>query len=145
LEEMDKSGLLDNTVVVVYGDHDSVHKYFGDEVKSIQPSQQWWLENDKKVPLIIYEKGQKPETIHTIGGQVDLMPTLLYSFGIDSSDYNTTAFGKNLFNTNQNYVLLSNGEFRGDIDEKGQKEILKGLEYADMAIKSDYFKNKIKK
>jgi phosphoglycerol transferase MdoB-like AlkP superfamily enzyme len=60
LDELDKSGVLDNTVVVLYGDHDSVHKYFNDEVHKIKPSEDWWLENDTKVPLIIYEKGHEP-------------------------------------------------------------------------------------
>lgn len=142
IEELDKSGVLDNTVLVIYGDHSSVHKYFNDEIQAIKPSQDWWLENGSKVPLIIYDKGQSPQTIHTTGGQVDLMPTLLYSFGIDESEYQSTAFGRNLFNTKEDYVLLADGQFHGNIDESKKEELLKGLEYADMAIRSDFFKNK---
>lgn len=140
LDELDKAGILDNTVVVIYGDHDSVHKYFDDQIKDIQPSQSWWLENDKKIPLIIYEKGQIPQVIHTTGGQIDLMPTLLYSFGIDKNEYESTVFGRNLLNTQQDYVLLANGEFRGNIDKAKQSELLNGLEYADMVIKTNFFK-----
>ncbi len=139
IDELDKSGVLDNTVLVIYGDHDSVHKYFSDEIHAIKPVQAWWQENDKKIPLIIYEKGQKPQMIHTTGGQIDLMPTLLYSFGIDDSEYDSTVFGRNLLNTNEDYVLLADGEFRGKIDSDKQAEVLKGLEYADMAIRSDFF------
>ncbi len=142
LEELDKSGTLDNTVLVIYGDHDSVHKYFNDEIQGIKPSQQWWLENDKKIPLIIYTKGQQPQTIHTTGGQIDLMPTLLYALGIDEKEYESTVFGRNLLNTKEDYVLLSNGEFRGKIDEKKKTDMLMGLEYADKAIRSDFFKNR---
>ncbi len=140
IDELDKAGLMENTVLVIYGDHDSVHKYFNDEIQNIKPSQEWWLENDKKIPLIIYSEGQQAQTIHTTGGQVDLMPTLLYLFGVDESEYASTVFGRNLLNTKEDYVLLSNGEFRGNIDEKKKEEILKGLEYADMAIRSDFFK-----
>jgi len=139
IDELDKSGVLDNTVLVIYGDHDSVHKYFNDDIQSIKPAQEWWKDNDKRVPLIIYEKGQTAQKIHTTGGQIDLMPTLLYSLGIDKSEYQSTVFGRNLFNTNEDYVLLSNGEFRGNIESSKQAEILKGLEYADMAIRSDFF------
>lgn len=142
IDELEKSGVLDNTVLVIYGDHDSVHKYFNDEIQSIKPSQDWWLENDKKIPLIIYSKGQKAQTIHTTGGQVDLMPTLLYLFGVDEKEYESTVFGRNLLNTKEDYVLLSNGEFRGKIDDAKKSEVLKGLEYADMAIRSDFFKQK---
>ena len=140
LGELDKAGVLDNTVVAIYGDHDSVHKYFDDQIKNIKPSQDWWLENDKKIPLILYEKGQTPQVINTTGGQIDLMPTLLYSFGIDKSEYESTSFGRNLLNTQQDYVLLADGEFRGNIDKAKQKELLNGLEYADMAIKTNFFK-----
>ncbi len=140
LDELDKAGILDNTVVAIYGDHDSVHKYFDDQIKTIKPSQDWWLENDKKIPLILYEKGQTPQVIHTTGGQIDIMPTLLYSFGIDKSEYESTSFGRNLLNTQQDYVLLADGEFRGNVDKAKQKELLNGLEYADMAIKTNFFK-----
>lgn len=142
IDELDKSGVLDNTVLVIYGDHDSVHKYFNDEIQSIKPSQDWWLDNDKKIPLIIYSKGQKAQAIHTTGGQIDLMPTLLYLFGIDENEYQSTVFGRNLLNTREDYVLLSNGELRGSVDESKKAEILNGLEYADMAIRSDFFKNR---
>lgn len=140
IDELDKSGILDNTVLVLYGDHGSVHKYFNDQIQAIKPSQDWWLDNDNKVPLIIYEKGQAAQKIHTTGGQIDLMPSLLYAFGIDKSEYESTVFGRNLFNTKQDYALLSNGEFRGNIDSQKQAEVLKGLEYADMAIRSNFFK-----
>ncbi len=140
LDELDKAGILDNTVVAIYGDHDSVHKYFDDQIKNIKPSQDWWLKNDKKIPLILYEKGQAPKVINTTGGQIDLMPTLLYSFGIDKSEYESTSFGRNLLNTQEDYVLLADGEFRGNIDSTKQKELLNGLDYADMAIKTNFFK-----
>ena len=68
------------------------------------------------------------------------MPTLLYSFGIEKSEYESTAFGRNLLNTQQDYVLLADGEFRGNIDKAKQKELLNALEYADMAIKTNFFK-----
>ena len=142
IDELEKSGVLDNTVLVIYGDHDSVHKYFKDEIQSIQPSQQWWLENDKKIPLLIYSKGQQAQTINTTGGQIDLMPTLLYLFGVDESEYESTVFGRNLLNTKEDYVVLSNGELRGKIDAAKKEEMLKGLEYADMAIRSDFFKHR---
>lgn len=140
IDKLDKSGVLDNTVVVIYGDHDSVHKYFNDEIHEIEPAEDWWLENDKKIPLIIYSKGQTPQTIHTTGGQIDLMPTLLYLLGIDKSEYQSTVFGRNLLNTNEDYALLSDGQFRGKIDPAEQAEVLKGLEYADKAIRSNFFK-----
>ncbi len=140
IDKLDKSGILDDTVLVIYGDHDSVHKYFKDEIHEIEPAEDWWQENDKKIPLIIYSKGQTPQTVHTTGGQIDLMPTLLYLLGVDGSEYESTVFGRNLLNTREDYAMLSDGEFRGEIDSAGQAQVLKGLEYADKAIRSNFFK-----
>lgn len=142
IDELDKSGVLDNTVLVIYGDHTSVHKYFNDEIQAMKPAQDWWLDNDYRIPLIIYEKGQTAQTIHTTGGQIDLMPTLLYSFGIDESEYESTVFGRNLLNTKEDFALLADGEFRGKVSPDKKNEILNGLEYADMAVRSNFFKNR---
>jgi phosphoglycerol transferase MdoB-like AlkP superfamily enzyme len=140
IDELDKSGTLDNTVLVIAGDHDSVHRYFSDEIRSIKPSQNWWLENDSRIPLIIYQKGQAAQVVHTTGGQIDLMPTLLYLFGIDKSQYDSTTFGRNLMNTNRDYAVLANGEVKGNVTEAQKTELVKSLEYADKAIRVNFFK-----
>lgn len=140
IDKLDKAGTLDNTVVVIYGDHDSVHRYFNDEIHSIKPSQNWWLNNDSKIPLIIYQKGQSVQVIHTTGGQVDLMPTILYLFGIDKKQYETTTFGRNLMNTKKDYAVLTNGEVKGNVTDEAKKKLVKGLEYSDKAIRVNFFK-----
>lgn len=140
IDELDKSGTLDNTVLVMAGDHDSVHRYFSDEIRSIKPSQNWWMENDSRIPLIIYQKGQAAQVVHTTGGQIDLMPTLLYLFGTDKSQYESTTFGRNLMNTNKDYAVLANGEVKGNVTEEQKTELVKSLEFADKAIRVNFFK-----
>ncbi|MFA9398511.1 MAG: LTA synthase family protein [Clostridiaceae bacterium] len=141
MDKLDKTGLLDDSIVVIYGDHEGVHKYYSKELSSIEPHEDWWMENNKKIPLIIYSKDMQGEEITTIGGQVDLLPTLCYILGIDDDYYKNSAMGRNLLNTNENFAILNNGTYIGDADS--EEEITKkqnSLKLADKIIKSDYFK-----
>jgi phosphoglycerol transferase MdoB-like AlkP superfamily enzyme len=141
MDNLDRSGMLDNSVVVIYGDHTGVHKYYEDEVAKLSKQEDWWKGNNCRIPLIIYDKSLSGEEISTIGGQVDLLPTLAYLMGIEDSDYNSTAMGRNLLNTKKNYTVLSNGEFIGEAaTDKEKEDAIKGLELADKIIRSDYFK-----
>ncbi len=142
LESLDKDKLLDNTVVVIYGDHQGVHTFYNDEVQQIEPAQPWWRDNYHRVPMIIYQKQAKGETVQVIGGQVDTLPTLAYLMGVDEKNYINTAMGRNLLKTNKSFAVTSSGIFYGDADNKKlQEHSLKGLDIADTIIRSNYFKN----
>ena len=112
VDQLDKEGLLDNTIIAIYGDHNGVHKYFGDQVAKITPQESWW-NNDHRLPLIIYSKGMNGKVISTNGGQIDLLPTLAYTLGIDGNKYEGTSIGRNLLNTNRSYALLNDGTIKG--------------------------------
>lgn len=146
MDNLDKSGVLDNTVVVIYGDHTGVHKYYGDDVAKMKPQESWW-DDQSKLPLIIYSKGSTGEKVDKIGGQIDVMPTLCSLLGVDKSKYENTTFGRNLLNTNRNYALLSNGKIMGQSTlSKTDLEMLeKSFELSDKVIRTDYFKSSIKK
>ena len=95
------------------------------------------------VPLIIYSKGIEGKELKTIGGQVDIMPTVSYLMGVDEKDYINTALGRNLLKTNRNYTILSNGVFIGDAkNEEEKKNAVKALEISDKLLRSNYFKPK---
>jgi len=121
VEKLDKQGLLENTVIAIYGDHNGVHKYFKDQVDKINPKDNWW-DNDHRLPLIVYNKGMKGKVIKTNGGQIDLLPTLAYTMGINEKKYEYTSIGRNLLNTNRSYALLNDGTIKGRETLK-QKEI----------------------
>lgn len=144
LDDLKKSGALENTAVVIYGDHCGIHKYYQDEVENTKGAESWMLDNQKEVPLIIYnsDKSIKGKEIKTIGGEVDLMPTILYLMGIDKKEYVNTAMGRNLLNTKESYAVMPNGEIDGDAGSKDKdNEAIDGLDIADKIIRSDYFKN----
>ena len=89
----------------------------------------------------MYNKDITAKEIKTIGGQVDIMPTLLYTLGIDESEISNTAFGKNLLKTNKNFTVLKNGEIVGvNVKENDIKHAKEGIDIADTVIRSDYYK-----
>jgi phosphoglycerol transferase MdoB-like AlkP superfamily enzyme len=137
IASLDKIGLLDNTVLVFYGDHPSLHKFYQDDVNATVWQGDWWQQNYHRVPLIIYSKGMKPYSSDINGGQVDLLPTICYLFGIDASKYSQSAFGRNLMNTNRNYCLIPGGELFGSYSDRDKAMILKGSDYSELAIKGN--------
>lgn len=139
LRMLDQDGKLKNTTVVIYGDHEGVHKYFKNDVLKIKP-QESWLNNNSKIPLIIYNESIVGEEIKTIGGQVDVLPTLAYLLGVDEKHYRSTCIGRNLLNTNKSFAVLKDGTVVGKVSDKEKKDVVKGLDISDKIIRSNYFK-----
>lgn len=142
LESMDKDGILNNTIVAITGDHEGVHKYFPDQLKSLKNREAWWTDNNKRLPLIVYSKGMSPVEIKTAGGQIDIMPTLAYLMGVNEESYINTSMGRNLLKTNKSYAVLRNRTVVGNPDESDKKLAVQGLELSDLIIRGNYFKNK---
>ena len=145
IDKLDKEGILDNSVVVLYGDHEGVTKFYKDEIDKNQELGKEAINNDKRVPLIIYSKDLEKRTIDTYGGQVDFLPTISYLLGIEEKEYMYTAMGRNLLNTNESFVVLTTREYRGNSNIKGEKKKkLKAIDISNTMIKNDYFKSREK-
>lgn len=142
LQALDQNGILDNTMVVIYGDHAGVHKYYNDEVKQIQPQQSWWLDDSERIPLIIYHKGMTGRKITTTGSEIDILPTVASLLGVDVNAYADTAMGRNLLNTKKDFAVLADRTYVGaPLADKAQEEqVIKGVDIADLIIRSNYFK-----
>ncbi|MEG2351481.1 MAG: LTA synthase family protein [Bacilli bacterium] len=130
-EQLDASGLLDNTVVVIYGDHDaklakSEYEYFynyNPETKETYKKgdaqyrdvNYYSYELNRKVPFIIWTKDSANnkklnKNIDEVMGMYDVMPTLANMLGLDPK----YALGKDIFNTNNNIVVFPNGNWLTD-------------------------------
>lgn len=141
LEELDKNGQLDNTVIMIYGDHGGVHKFYEDEIKDAPLNENWWQENTKEIPFIIYNKDIKAETISKVGGQTDFLPTISYLLGVDRKDFENTSMGRVLVNTNRDAVILNDGEIKGTLKDANEEQHLKDtFKIADYIIQGNYFK-----
>lgn len=144
LNNLDKSGVLDNTLVVIVGDHTGIHKYYNQDINSLSAPEDWFLyDGTPRIPLIMWSKNMtSPKTFNTIGGQIDIMPTILYSLGIDSSEYENTSLGRNLLNTKKSFAITNDNVFHGEDNLSAEeKELqLEILELSDKMIRSNYFK-----
>lgn len=145
IESLKKDGLLDNTVIAIEGDHTGPHKYYNSKIESLSNPESWWLDNgNHTVPLIIYNPSIKtPVKDDVYGGQIDIMPTLLYLLGVDNNVYQNTALGRNLLNTKRSYAVLTDKTIKGELTDKEKEIVGNVLDLSDKMIRADYFKDKI--
>lgn len=145
IESLKKDGLLDNTVIAIEGDHTGPHKYYNSKIESLSNPESWWLDNgNHTVPLIIYNPSIKtPVKDDVYGGQIDIMPTLLYLLGVDNNVYQNTALGRNLLNTKRSYAVLTDKTIKGELTDKEKEIVGTVLDLSDKMIRADYFKDKI--
>lgn len=141
-----ENNLLDNTVLVIYGDHAGPHRYYQNEIDDmgeIDGIKKSWRNKDVRVPFIIYNPSIKGETIDTIGGQVDILPTTLSLFGIDKEEYINCMMGRNLLNTERNATVLANDTIIGTPNSEEEKQnLIQMTKISDKIIESNYFKGK---
>lgn len=141
--KLDESGMLDNTMVVLYGDHGGVHKYYNEDIVELDYEGNWWKEYDNKIPLIIYSKGMEPSAVEASGGQVDILPTVSYLLGIDKNKYLNTSMGRVLVNTNRDATIIKGNEIKGSVKSYEEKEhLLKSYEIGEKIIKNNYLDKK---
>lgn len=141
LQELDENGLLDNTVIVLYGDHDAKLKkselnklyeseYYEDVLinkdDKIDTLDEFTYELNRKVPFIIWSKdivnSKYSTNVSEVMGMIDMMPTLAnmlgvtpkYALGHDifSVDNNIVVFPSGNWLTNKLYYNNSKGEYR---------------------------------
>lgn len=107
-----QSGLYDNSVIIMYGDHYGISENHNKAMaqvmgKEITPFESAQLQ---RVPLFIHVPGVEGGVMHQYGGQVDLMPTLLHLLGIDTKNY--VQLGSDLLSPeHQQVVAFRNGDF----------------------------------
>ncbi|GEA95120.1 alkaline phosphatase [Weissella viridescens] len=104
------SGLYDNSIIVMYGDHYGISN---SENKALAPilgkDPDKWNANDnaqlQRVPFMIHIPGYKGGFInHTYGGEIDVMPTLLHLLGVtDTKKY--VELGQDLLSDKRQQVV----------------------------------------
>ncbi len=141
INQLKEEGLLENTVIMLYGDHCGVHKFYEDDIKDSPLEGDWWKDNEKEIPFMIYNPSIKGETISKEGGQIDFLPTIAYLLGFNRDAFDSTAMGRVLLNTNRNAIILNNGEIVGTPTPREKAHLEKSFNIADMVIQGNYFKN----
>lgn len=128
IDELDQNGVLDNTVIVIYGDHDAklkksefkrFYNYDPDTDSVLDKDDPNYKEVDyyqyelnRKVPFIIWSKDNKDKAKETkkIMGMYDVMPTLGNMFGFKSK----YALGHDIFSIDENVVFFPDGNWLTD-------------------------------
>lgn len=107
LDDLKKRGLYDNSVIVLYGDHNAILKDQADMLESVMPfdySNFNWV-NLQKTPCFIRFPGMDDKGLRkTICGQIDILPTVANLMGLEAPH----AMGKDMFNTGKGYAVLRN-------------------------------------
>ncbi len=124
IEQLDEEGLLDNTVIVIYGDHDaklktSEYEYlynFDSETQTMldvndpdyHKVDAYEYELNRKVPFIIWTKDKKFNVeVKEVMGMYDVLPTLGNMLGFES-EY---ALGHDMFSVDENIVVFPDGNW----------------------------------
>ena len=127
LVALEENGLMENTVIMLYGDHDArlpksdyarLYNYDKTTDSTIAKEDPTYFDIDtyqydmlRKVPFIIYSK-ETEKSLHkevkTVMGMYDVMPTIGNMFGF----YNKYQLGTDIFNTKgDNIVVFPNGNW----------------------------------
>lgn len=111
ITKLDDLGVLEDTVIVIYGDHDAkftikqYEEYLGKDIDFYE------YEQLTKVPLIIWTKDKQVQgEITKIMGAYDVMPTLANMFDFEC-EY---ALGHDIFSIDENIVVFPNGNWVTD-------------------------------
>lgn len=145
IDNLDKEGLLENTVFILYGDHDAKLKksefnrlynydFENDEPLSsddpnYDPVDYFDYELNRAVPLIVWTKDSKDnevlnKEVKKVMGMYDVMPTLGNMMGFK----NKYAVGHDIFSIDENVVVFPDGNWLTDkmyySQSKGEGRIL---------------------
>lgn len=157
IDELDNNGLLENTVIVIYGDHDakiskSEYRYFynydletGEEYDKDDERyvdvDYYNYELNRKVPFIIWTKNSKGnkllnKKIDKVMGMYDAMPTLANMLNFEYQ----YALGHDIFSKENNIVVFPNGNWVTDkMYYNSQKE--QNLLLKDSVVNEDEIEN----
>ncbi len=123
LEELKKSGLYENSIIAIYGDH--VGLTHSDEVDAQMTKllgHTYDFDDMMNVPLVIHIPNADKEVqqiVHTAGGQLDFLPTMAYLLGFDELD--TIYLGHNILTEDEGFAAVQTYMPRGSFftDEIG--------------------------
>lgn len=148
---LDEKGLLEDTVIVIYGDHDARlskkdfqklynYNYETNNIKekldpSYIPFDYYEYELNRDVPLVIWTKEKNfNKDVKEVMGMIDVFPTLGNMFNFNSP----YQLGNDIFSVKDNVVGFTNGNWlTNDVYYNSQKQEFKLLN-SDATISQEY-------
>lgn len=111
VEELKQKGLWEDSLIVFYGDHDSGLTQKGTEMARDAKAENVieLFQLDRGVPLFIKAPGSTTgEVNESVGGQIDIAPTVLEMLGMDPP----YMLGSSLIDQQENVTAFRDGSFR---------------------------------
>lgn len=161
LDDLKKRGLYDNSIIVIYGDHNAIQKDQADLFKDFMSydfSEFSWISLQKTPCFIRFPGMDKTGLQETVVGQIDILPTVANLMGFDAPH----AMGKDIFNTEKGYAVLRTSSvitddftyinsdktlhdnkghiIKNNVDEKLIKAYQEQLDISDIIITKNAFK-----
>ncbi|HWQ78326.1 MAG TPA: LTA synthase family protein [Anaerovoracaceae bacterium] len=107
MQELKDAGIYDDSIIAFYGDHQGLPKTDEEIFESVSRflGKDYDFDTMMNIPLIITVPGAEQDihqTVSTVGGQLDFMPTVAYLMGFDSLD--TVYLGHNLLTVDSGFV-----------------------------------------
>jgi lipoteichoic acid synthase len=149
IEGLRESGLLENSIVVIYGDHDGLFKRDQKELEKVwalqEISDEEWIRDYAPVPLLIYADELSGKTFETYGGQIDFLPTISHIMGIEQEKH-PYAMGNNLLTVQESFALVPQGDYNNEPVRVSSDRIdfslnifdQETLKVADLMIKTNF-------
>jgi len=163
INDLREKDLLDNTTIVLFGDHNAYYEGLSNYVKDIYEYDHNNYTNLYRTPLMIYDDNLTPQTINKFTTVYDIVPTILDLFGIKY--YTNLYYGNSVFSNNEsilysraydifltdeilfssmNRILYKSSNVDSDylsmVENKALK-ILEKLEYINNIYYQNYFAN----
>jgi lipoteichoic acid synthase len=150
LESLNEKALLEDSIIVLYGDHNGIFhkdKAMVEEWLKRDISDEQWYREFATVPFLIYHPAIKGEVNQTISGQIDVTPTLTSIMGVDQQR-EQAMLGVDLLRTNSGSVLIPSGGYvdkslyitEDSVSDDVTLEQQKLLDISNLIIKGDYFR-----
>ncbi|MBQ3584234.1 MAG: LTA synthase family protein [Lachnospiraceae bacterium] len=114
MEDLEEKGLLENTTIVLFGDHNTYYQQLSNYVKDIEDYEtDNYFTDLYKVPFMIYDVDLEPQVIDKFTCTSDIAPTVLDLLGIQY--YSNLYYGTSVFSEKES-VLYSRayGVFIGE-------------------------------
>lgn len=106
---LNKSGLINNTMVVIYGDHYGLSNSDNEALAPVlgKKATDWTTYNNiqmQKVPFMIHMPGLKGGVQSEYAGEIDVLPTLLHLLGVNTKGY--VQFGSDMLSPKHRQIVI---------------------------------------
>ena len=111
IEKLEMEGILDDTVIVLTGDH-YPYTLTEEEINEVSTYEREEMVEVNHSNLIIWNTNNEHKVIEKVASQIDVLPTILNLFGIN---YDSRLFiGNDIFSDEEGLAIFASRSWRSD-------------------------------